>query len=211
MPIRTPRLASAIRDSPAGQGRLLQNQLLLIIYDAKLDSELGPYGDACKTTAIRMQNFKRLVTVLRRARLGEGASVEILPKSDVLVVLDGFHNLNIATIIGQISASEQVGDEEEDPGAPSRGAAKRKRAAAPPKTLKLLKLVHSEDVLAARRKREARGFMGLKQVERMLCISSSSLAGLRARPNRLHPGSTNGQALGCELAPECTWTASAPR
>jgi hypothetical protein len=50
--------------------------------------------------------------------------------------------------------------------------------------------------------RSARGFMGLKQVERLLCISASSLAPMRARPNLLHTGSTSGQALGHELAPE---------
>ena len=203
--IQTPRLASAIQDSPAGRDCLPDGRLLLIIYDAKLDSELGPYGDACKTTAMRMDNFKRVVAALRLARLGGGASSQILPEGDVLVVLDGFHDLHTSHIIGLLSASERCGgnvSEGEDPGAPSRGAAKRKMAAAPPKTVKHLKLVHSEDVLAARRMRSARGFMGLKQVERLLCISASSLAAMRARPNILHPGSTSGQALGHELAPE---------
>lgn len=203
LPIQTPRLASAIRDSPAGRGCLPDGRLLLIIYDAKLDSELGPYGDACKTTAMRMDNFKRVVTALRLARLGGEASAQILPEGDVLVVLEGFHDLQTSHIIGLLS--ERCGgnvSEGEDPGAPSRGAAKRKMAAVPPKTVKHLKLVHSEDVLAARRMRSARGFMGLKQVERLLCISTSSLAAMRARPNLLHPGSTNGQALGHKLAPE---------
>ena len=205
LPIRTPRLATAIRDSPAGRGCLPGGRLLLIIYDAKLDSELGPYGDACKTTAMRMENFKRVVSVLRLARLGGVASTQILPEGDVLVVLEGFHNLQTSRIIGLISASDGRGgnvSEGRDPGAPSRGAAKRKMAAAPPRTLKHLKLVHSEDVLAARRMRSARGFMGLKQVERLLCVSTSSLAAMRARPNLLHPGSADGQALGHELAPE---------
>lgn len=197
------RLVAAIRDSPAGQKGLLAGQRLLVIYDAKLDSELGPYGDACKTTAMRMQNFRRVINVLRHAR--GVAAAEVLPKGDVLVVSDGFHGLEMHNILNAIServGSESEGEDLEAPSqAPGRGMAKKKRAAAPPKTCKHLMVVHDEESLASRRQRSPRGFMGVRQVETLLCISSTSLADLRARPNLLHPGSTNGQVLGGASAP----------
>ena len=199
-----PRLAAAIRDSPAGHKNLPDGQNALIIYDAKLDSEMGPYGDACKTTAIRMPNFKRLMTVVRCARGAPAA--EILPQRDVLVVSDGFHPIDTKHILDAIS--ERVGggeSEEDDPEDRSKsrggGRTKKKRVAAPPRTLKHLMLVHDEASLASRRMRSSRGFMAVKQVETLLCISSSQLANLRARVNLLHSGSTNGQVLGGAFAP----------
>jgi hypothetical protein len=194
LPALTPRLASAIRDSPAGRDCLPDGRGLLIIYDAKLDSELGPYGDACKTTSIRMQNFRRLIAALRCAR-GD-ADAEVLPKGDVLVVSHGFHNPEAHRIL-KIVSERAEGEAEQGLEADSHvtGNAKKKRAAAPPTTLKNLMVVHHEAVLAARRMRSSRGFMAVKQVETLLCISWSSLADLRARPNILHPGSTNGQVL----------------
>ena len=194
------RLAAAIRDSPACQRSLPDGRHLLVIYDSKLDSELGPFGDACKTTSIRMQNFKRLISVLRCAR--GGAAAEVLPKGDVLVVSNGFHNPETRNVLNAVS--ERVGGEaEQDLEADSHGTGnpRKKRAAAPPRTQKLLMVVHDEEVLASRRMRSSRGFMAVKQVETLLCISSSSLADLRARPNLLHPGSTNGQVLNGAVAP----------
>ena len=195
------RLAAALRDSPAGSKTLPDGQKTLILYDVKLDGELGPYGDACKTTAIRMQNFKRVMTALRCARAAPAA--EILPQSDVLVVSDGFHSIETHNILDAIServgggaSSEDDGIDDQSASRGGRGTKKRKnRVTAPPRTLKHLMLVHDEDSLSSRRMRSSRGFMGVRQVETLLCISSSSLADLRARPNILHPGSTNGQVL----------------
>jgi len=186
------RLVAAIRDSPACQRGLLAGQHLLVIYDAKLDSELD--GDASKTAAIRMHNFTRVINVLRHAR-GGVAAAEVLPKGDVLVVSNGFHGLNTRNILNAIS--EQMGGRSEEEEADARGGGKpsKKRAAAPPKTLKHLMVVHAEEDLASRRARSSRGIMAVRQVETLLCICSSSLADLRARPNILHPGSTNGQVL----------------
>ena len=181
------------------------------MYDSKLDSELGPYGDACKTTCIRMPNFKRVISALRCARGGSAA--EVLPPGDVLVVSNGFHNPETQNILNAIT--ERVGDGSEGEDLESEGAkakkTKKKRAAAPPKTLKHLMVVHDEEGLASRRMRSSRGFMAVRQVETLLCISSSSLADLRARPNLLHPGSTNGQVLGGAFAPNVCPHNSVPR
>ena len=186
------RLVAAIRDSPACQRGLLAGQHLLVIYDAKLDSELD--GDASKTAGMRMHNFKRVIKVLCRAR-GGVAAAEVLPKGDVLVVSDGFHGLKTGNILNAIS--EQMWGQPEDEEADARGGGepRKKMATAPPKTLKNLMVVHAEEDLASRCARSSSGIMAVRQVETLLCISWSSLADLRARPNILHPGSTNGQVL----------------
>ena len=161
-----------------------------------------------------MQNFKRVMTALRCARAAPAA--EILPKSDVLVVLDGFHSIETNIILDAISERVGGGESEEDDiddQSASRGGrrTKKKRVAAHPQTLKHLMLVHDEDSLSSRRMRTSRGFMAVKQVETLLCISSSSLADLRARPNLLHPGSTNGQVLGGAVVPSACPSNSVPR
>jgi len=164
-----------------------------------------------------MQNFKRVMTALRCARAAPAA--EILPQSDVLVVSDGFHSIETHNILDAISERVGGGQSEEDDidhqsaSRGGRGGTKKRknRATVPPRTLKHLMLVHDEDSLSSRRMRSSRGFMGVRQVERLLCISSSSLADLRARPNLLHPGSTNGQVLGGAVVPRVCPSNSMPR
>jgi hypothetical protein len=166
----------------------------LIIYDGKLDSELGPYGDVCKTTALRQASLKRLVTCVRLARPSQQIG-KVLQQGDVLAVMDSFAlGSSIGQILEAVSAEVVPADDHEP-----EESARKKRKANRRKVFdfqRMLKIVYSEENLLARRTRTSRAFMGVRQVEGMLCFSSTSkMSDLRARENLHHPGCTDGKML----------------
>lgn len=166
----------------------------LIIYDGKLDSELGPYGDVCKTTALRQASLKRLVSCVRLAR-PSGQIGKVLQKGDVLAVMDSFsQGGSISQILEAVSEEIIPADDDHEP---EESVAKKRK----PSRRKIfefqrtLKIVYSEATLLARRARTSRAFMGVRQVEGMLCVSSTKITDLGARDNLHHSGCTDGKML----------------